>query len=213
MLGENMTAEEVWELVERLRGTEKQHFVQSTEELYELAGEPTFSVLPVDTSDMELTHGGWEDVNKMWAQGVFGYTNCMKNPEVVSRVQAARKETMSKDPERYADIWRANLEVAQRNQKGRKRPEHAEIMRERSTFVLMKDDSQLYETWREGCWERSGGHIYRITSPTGVVTETKRVKEWCRERKMPFVTLYASAKCDGKTITKGKLKGWSMTRT
>lgn len=42
----------------------------------------------------------------------------------------------------------------------------------------------------------------------GEVFVTNRLEDWCKDRKVPYSTLYTSSRRNGKIVTKGTVKGW-----
>lgn len=141
--------------------------------------------------------GGWNYVN---SNGLSkGPNNPMiKYPELREYISKIQKELKTGN-EKYVSIARENLKKAVEVNTGKKRPEHSEFMRE----------------WSKNNWENNKEYIrdclssnFKITSPEGDEYLTNRLEEWCKEKNLPYSTLWVSSSKNGKIVTKGKAKGW-----
>lgn len=151
-----------------------------------------------------LTHGGkggfsYINSNKLNS----GDLNVMKRQNVVEKNKTARRISREKRKEHYDTISIQNLSKTWKSNKGKKRPEHS---------VLMKQKSTLKQMWledRERLRDMISG-TYRLTDPDQSEFITNRLGEFCDRRGLSFQTLFAAAK-RGTPITKGKAKGWTCT--
>jgi hypothetical protein len=142
--------------------------------------------------------GGWNYVN---ANGLCkGDNNIMrKSSEVRDLVSKKGKETRKNNPEKYYKIAKKNLEKALKINTGKKRPEHAQFMKDWATQYWKENKEYI-----RNCLSSS----FKITSPSGKEYITSRLEDWCNENELPYSTIWVSSSKKGKTITKGKAKGW-----
>lgn len=141
--------------------------------------------------------GGWNYVN---SNGLCkGDNNPMrKYPELRQKIREIQKKLRSGN-EKYARIARENLKKAVQANTGRKRPEQVPAMRERAIKYWIENREYIRD-----CLSST----FKITSPNGEEFITNRLEDWCKERQLPYTTLWVSSSKNGKIITKGKVKGW-----
>jgi hypothetical protein len=141
--------------------------------------------------------GGWNYVN---SNGLSkGDNNPMrKYPELRVYLSEFNKNLRTGN-EKYANTARENLKKAVQVNTGKKRPEHSEFMKE----------------WASNYWKENKEYIrdclsshFKITSPSGEEYMTNRLEDWCKEKNLPYTTLWVSSSKNGKVVTKGKAKGW-----
>jgi hypothetical protein len=150
--------------------------------------------------------GGFEYINSLGLNK--GANNFMCKPESkVYRLQMGERLSALRtgdNREYYGNISRANIKVAQKNAIGKKRPEHSELMKEKSHLKKLQSDDK--EAFRDLL-----SNWYLIISPEGIETKTNRLLDFCKNRGFPFTTFYKSCK-QGKEIMKGKAKGWKCQK-
>lgn len=128
------------------------------------------------------------------------YPNPMKDPEIVEKNLMSRNKNMTPErKEQLADVSRANLKKAVEVNTGKKRPEHSEIMKEKSSFNRMwKDKEKIRDKMSS---------TFIVESPDGIVYNTNRLEEFCKERNLTYVPVWNTSRT-GYPVTKGKSKGW-----
>jgi hypothetical protein len=138
--------------------------------------------------------GGWDHVD------IRGSKNPMHRPDVAKKVSESHKK-LRKNNEHLNEVSRRNFRIAAEKSKGKKRPEHADIMRN-----IVK---QLWknENYRNKFKQRSSDK-FTLCSPNGIIYEDVYLGDFCKKHGLPFTTLWNSAKQHGKLITKGKAEGW-----
>lgn len=134
------------------------------------------------------------------------YTNPMKDPVIVARNMQSRRAGYGNDPQRVAahkEIRKQNVQKAISHNTGRKRPEHSNIMKEKSA---------LYDFWRDK--EKARDKLsswFTVTSPTGEVFDTNRLQDFCQERGLVFVSVWNTSRTN-KPVSKGSSKGWKCQK-
>lgn len=153
-----------------------------------------------------LTEGG---------KGGFGYIqrnrlnhgncNVMKRPEVVQKNKNSNRVSRNSNKQHYDKVSIHNLEKTWTANKGKKRPEHSERMKE---LGILKD---MWASNREQLRDRLSGS-YIVTSPEGDRYETNRLTEFCVCWGISFQTIFSSSARGGVVIKKGAAKGWKCMK-
>ena len=171
------------------------YIVDSREEMYRLEkelvviGENTYNLMPGG-------EGGWSHVDSS------GDNNCMKNPEIARKVATSSKKTKRANKEYYDKISIDNLRKTWYNNKGKKRPEHSKMMKEKSSF--------LNEEVREKALLKRKKNASRLTltSPDGITYGPCTASELNSLTGMPFANM-----CKGNTkLKRGKYKDWEIQK-
>lgn len=153
-------------------------------------------VILEDPNSYNMTRGGKGGFNHI---DNTGDANPMRDPTVAIRVGEAVARTKSKDP-KYAKIARENLAKATESNRGKKRPEHSERMRDISREIWKRPGvKQKFKDTKNGWFE--------VTTPEGEVILTNRLTELCEDYKIPFNTVWTNSRSE-KSISKGIAKGW-----
>lgn len=135
--------------------------------------------------------GGWEYVNNL------NLPNPMKDPILKRKQTNAMKKTRDANKHHYDNISRQNLQKAVEVNTGKKRPEHAK---------LMKDHMKSLWEDREGMRDKLSS-TFTVVSPDGIKYNTNRLQEFCEEYGLTYVSVWNTSRT-GKPVTKGKAKGW-----
>lgn len=159
-------------------------------------------IVEINENSYNLTEGG---------KGGFGYINrngynrgelnAMKNPDIVKKNIESRKITRQARKEHYDAISIQNLSKTWESNKGKKRPEHS---------LLMKQRGELKQRWidkKEQIRDEISG-TYKLIDPDNHEYITNRLGEFCIQKNFSFTTIWAASK-RGTIITKGKSKGWT----
>lgn len=131
-----------------------------------------------------------------------GAKNPMKNPTVVAKNTASRRSNPLNYTEEKKNVSRNNLKKAVEVNIGKKRPAHAEFMSQWSKQYWAENKEYLrdvYSSW------------FCLLSPDGVEYKTNRLKDFCREHNLTYVSVWDTSRT-GKPVSKGKSKGWICTR-
>lgn len=131
------------------------------------------------------------------------YPNPMKTADVVRRNIESRRRNLERRPDLRAQLLEAslrNLEKAKLTNTGKKRPQHAALMREKQSARW--SDPLYREQFRN-----SASGTYEVISPDGSRTITNRLGEFCDQHKVSFPALWRTSKL-GRPILKGPNKGW-----
>lgn len=172
------------------------HFCDSKEEMY------IFEEKFVDHSDPASYNmrrggkGGWYHVD------TSGDKSAMKRPEVVAKVVAAcRKNGSYHTEERKRHQQIMTLKAAEKN-RGKKRPDHTEFMKEWSKKHWKENKERLRD-----CLSST----FKVVSPEGIVYTTNRLQDFCKEHNLTYTTIWNTSRTN-KVIKKGKSKGWTCIK-
>jgi hypothetical protein len=141
--------------------------------------------------------GGWDFVN---ASGMHnGANNIMnRNAEIKTRVISSMRETRASNKEHFDIISNQNLTKAIQQNRGKKRPKHA---------CLIKSWSKEYWSRNKEKMRDALASTFVVTSPTGESFETNRLQDFCKERNLAYTSVWSTSRT-GKAISKGRSKGW-----
>lgn len=178
----------------------KENFVK--EILYECSSEEEMFQLEenlvdfIDENSYNMRRGGKGGFDHI---DNSGDKNCMKNPDVVRKVIKTSRKRGSYTTENRKQHQKIITKKAAEKAKGKKRPEH----------------SQFMSNWSKKHWNENKelmrdrlSSTFEITSPKGLVYTTNRLQNFCEEYDLTYTSIWKSSET-GKTIKKGKAKGWS----
>lgn len=157
--------------------------------VYGLGKEDCYNMMPGGS-------GGWDHVNS--TEMHLGENNCMHDPAIKSKVVSSYKATRNADREKYDAISRNNVKAAIKKNTGRKKPEHSEYMSNKMKKHWHDNKELIRDTLSS---------LFQLTDPTGLVYNTNRLQDFCKEHNLTYVSVWCSTKT-GKPVTKGKAKGW-----
>jgi len=139
--------------------------------------------------------GGWEYINNQ------NRPNPMHDSDVVKRVTEAQKRTRSENKEHYDRISIENISKTWERNRGRKRPEHSKLMKDKSSFLSEETQKKALKTRRENQYkyiiEDPDGNIYKGTA-----------KDIHEKVSIPYATL--TTKDSGYIIKRGQFKQWKI---
>ena len=133
-----------------------------------------------------------------------GSNNVMHDIVVKTKNLETRRENILNNPDLKRHLLENslnNLKKAVESNKGRKRPEHSKIMREKSSFLKM---------WSPENKEKSRDLFssnFQVISPSGETYCTNRLESFCKEHKLTYVSVWNTSRTN-KPVSKGKSKGW-----
>ena len=133
-----------------------------------------------------------------------GSNNVMHDIVVKTKNLETRRENILNNPDLKRHLLENslnNLKKAVESNKGRKRPEHSKIMREKSSFLKM---------WSPENKEKSRDLFssnFQVISPSGEIYCTNRLESFCKEHKLTYVSVWNTSRTN-KPVSKGKSKGW-----
>jgi hypothetical protein len=145
--------------------------------------------------------GGWNHIDSK------GNNNPMrKSAETRAKVSEAIKKTKN-DPSRkefYDNIAKTNLKKAVERNRGKKRPEHSKLMKERG---------ELKTKWQNHKEELRDmmSSTFEVISPEGIIYTTNRLEDFCKEHTIPYNTVW-NVSNTGKSPKRGKAKGWKCKK-
>lgn len=177
--------------------TEILHIVDSKEKMYELEKE----LVSINENTYNLTaggEGGWSHVD------LTGDNNPMKDPAVVNKVITSAKKTREKNKEFYDQVSTNNLKPTWEANRGKKRPEHAELMKAKSAF----NDPEVRAA--NLAKRKAKAKRYTIQSPCGIIYKSKTAMEMHNEIGIPCSTL--TTKAEGTKLKRGAFKNWTILR-
>lgn len=143
--------------------------------------------------------GGFDYINRLGLNS--GANNVMKIPEVAKKLSDSIKKTRNKNKQYYDNISIDNLRKTWETNRGKKRPEHAE---------LMKKSSYFHQMWNENNKEKSRDLFsswFLVCSPTGEQYKTNRLQDFCKDMDLPYTSIWKTSTTN-KPSSKGKAKGW-----
>ena len=168
------------------------HICESEEEMNRLEVELIDLALE-DPLTYNLNRGGTGSFHHINESGMnLGENNPMKDPDVAKRCTDSVRQTRSKNPEKYRKIAIENFKKASDQNKGKKRPEHAEFMRN-----YMKSHSPF----------KRPGSSFLVVSPEKIEYTTNTLNLFCYERGLTYTSVWNSS-LTNKPVSKGKSKGW-----
>lgn len=141
--------------------------------------------------------GGWEYVNE-----VLRPPNPMYNPDTAKKVRDKFLKTRNKNKEYYDAISTENLKKTWDMNRGKKRPEHSALMREKSAFL----DKDVQRKARES--RRKKQKKYTIQDHQGTRHGPNTAAELNEKLNIPFATL--TTKTEGYIIKRGEFRGWKI---
>lgn len=151
---------------------------------------------------MEGGKGGFDHINNNPNR-----VNPMLIQEYKERNKQSSKKRLLEDAEwaeRKRKISIENAKKASLSNTGKKRPEHSRLMSQKSSlFNLMKDKDKFRDLL--------SSH-FEVISPDGIVYNTNRLEDFCKERNLGYGALWNTSRT-GKTVIKGKSKGWLCRKT
>lgn len=131
-----------------------------------------------------------------------GSNNPMKKLDVRNKVVATKIRLGLYHTEAVVAARLKATAAAAKSSKGKKRPEHAELMRAHMTSrwsskkELMRD---ALSSW------------FELRSPDGEVYRTNRLAEWCLEFCLPYTTIWGNS-LRAEAVKKGPAKGWRCAK-
>lgn len=142
---------------------------------------------------MEGGKGGFDHIDNT------GDNNCMRNPEVVKRFVESAKSNGSYHTKNAKAAQLQNLKKAVEANIGRERTEEwksGASARAKNQWELNKEKLRdALASW------------FVVTDPNGNVYETNRLEEFCKDKELPYTSLWKTT-VTGKTPNRGKAKGW-----
>ncbi len=147
-------------------------------------------------------YGGFDYINNTGINR--GANNVMHRcPDIKKKINERARITRASNPEFYNKIARQNLSISHQRAVGRIRPKHAEHMRTKAKEIWAHHREQIIDGM-------SGTYV--LTGPDGAPYNTNRLGEFCRQNFLPFESIWKSSKDGGRTLSKGKAKGWSCMK-
>lgn len=148
-----------------------------------------------------MTQGGegsWKHVDN------FASKNCMKNPDIVKKVFEKRRSIGTTDAMKKAAILNGSLGAKAR--KGMKDSEEVKQRRSDSVKKALSEDETKKK--HKDAIRAFRCEPYRLIDPDGKEYNTDVISELCAELDLPLSTV--TTHNDGRTIKRGKLKGWTI---
>jgi hypothetical protein len=174
------------------------HYCNTEDEMYKLEEQ----LVVVGDHTYNLTrggNGGWSHVD------TSGDNNPMRrSAETRKKVSESHKITRASNKEYYDSISIANFKIASEQNKGKKRPDHAEFMK---THMKKQWENNEY---REKIKDKMSA-TYELTSPKGEIFITNRLTDFCEQYKLPHSTLWINSET-GRISVKGRAKGWKCIK-
>lgn len=147
--------------------------------------------------------GGFDYINRNGLNK--GSNNVMHRPEIAKKVSMSLKKTRNLNKKYYDKISIENLKKTWQQNKGKKRPEHSEFMKENSYFKEMwSDENKEKSRDRLSSW-------FLVISPDGKQYKTNRLQDFCENKNLPYTSIWKTSVIN-KHLTKGKAKGWICQR-
>lgn len=158
-------------------------------------------VVVVGESYYNMKEGGKGGFGFIHEQGLNkGDRNSMRNPASKAKQTAAMMQTKKSKKSHYDNISRENLKKAQQKNKGKKRPEHATLMKEQGHLRVMWTERREEMRDKLSSW-------FEVVEPDGTTHTTNRLFDFCKHRGITAVSLWQTS-ITGKRISKGRNKGW-----
>jgi hypothetical protein len=135
----------------------------------------------------------------------FGDKNPMRMTEETRKKVSEAQKVIRNDPNKkhfYDDISRSNIKKAISNNTGRKKPEHSEFIKSWSTEMWSKNKDKMRDALSSS---------FEVVSPEGNRYVTNRLEDFCKERALPYTTIWRIS-ISNKMPIKGKAKGWFCKR-
>lgn len=166
----------------------------SAHEMYEKEKELVMTVYddPLSYNMNGGGKGGWGHINKD-----PGRINAMHMPGVAEKVSITRKKRFAEDADFRCKTQRAQRKAtraAARANSGKKRPEHAALIKE------MHSAGQLGYPMRIGS-------VFEVIDSEGRNYIVSDLKRFCYDNDIPYVSLWRTSK-EGTPLKRGKAKGW-----
>jgi hypothetical protein len=140
--------------------------------------------------------GGFDHINSTGMH--LGENNPMHNEEVKKKNAEAVRKTREKNPQKYKEVAIKNLRLATENNRGKKRPDHSEYMKNFSKILWEKSRDKMRD---------SLSSTFELTSPKGLVYNTNRLQDFCLEHDLTYTAVWKTS-ITNKPVKKGKAKGW-----
>ena len=174
------------------------HYCKSKDEMYKLEEQ----LVEVGEHTYNLTrggNGGWSHIDSA------GDNNPMRrSAETRKKVSESYKITRASNKDYYDSISIANFKIASEQNKGKKRPDHAEYMK--SHMKKQWEDIEYKEKLKDKLSD-----TYELTSPEGEIFITNRLTNFCEQYNLVFTTLWTNSET-GRIPVKGKNKGWKCIK-
>lgn len=135
----------------------------------------------------------------------FGDKNPMRMSEETRKKVSEAQKSVRNDPDKkhfFDDISKTNIKKAISYNKGRKRPEHSEFVKSWSAEMWSENKDKMRDALSSS---------FQVVSPEGNRYVTNRLEDFCKERDLPYTTLWGIS-VSNKTPIKGKAKGWFCKR-
>ncbi len=123
-----------------------------------------------------------------------GDRNVMRNPEIARKNVESCRANGSYYSEARKCSQKLATESATIHNTGKTRPDHAALMKQ-----LAKE--------RGWAPPKPKASTFKITAPDGTIYVTNELQKWCKERSLPYTTIWGNYEED-RPIKKGRAKGW-----
>ena len=154
----------------------------------------------VSENSYNMTEGGKGGFGYINSQGInLGANNVMnRDCDAKKRCIDNAKRTRLLNPDLYRDVAKQNLQKAIAKNKGQKRPQHSDFMKDYS--------KKLWEENKETIRDKLSS-TFLVTSPEGEEYLTNRLEDFCKHNNLTYGSVWNTSRT-GTAIKKGKSKGW-----
>ena len=162
-------------------------YFDTEEEMYEYEKVAINENVVSDSNTYNITlggRGGFSHIDNV------GEKNPMVREDIRKKVSESERKTKQSNIEYYRNIAIENLKKATEYNRGRKRPEHSSLMKQKAKDSNIK---------------------YLCVSPEGYSYLISSLKDFAQERGFVYSTIYGALK-RGKCVNRGESCGWYFQR-